>query len=275
MVDPGDPGHLVVRTTFGILESHDSGATFGWICETLIGSLGSTEDPAIAVTAGGTTLAASSVGLSTSADGGCSWRAAPGLADGRFGIDVAVVPSHPHEAFAIESARIGGEYNLYVVKTGDDGASFQDVGSPLQRVIGETIEIAPSRSERVYLSGRLIDSSMSAIERSDDGGQTWTEFAMAGVAATDLVFIGAVDPRDPDVLFVRIRSLDGTYGRVLVSHDAGATFTEIWSTAGDVAGFALSADGALLAVGGPESGLYVAHTSDFVFQQRARSTRRA
>ena len=95
VIDPGDPGHLVVRTTFGILESHDSGVTFGWICETLIGSLGSTEDPAIAVTAGGTTLAASSVGLSTSADGGCSWRAAPGLADGRFGIDVAVVLSIP------------------------------------------------------------------------------------------------------------------------------------------------------------------------------------
>ena len=62
VVDPGDPGHLVARTTFGILESHDSGATSGWICETLIGSLGSTEDPAIAVTAGGTTVAASSSG---------------------------------------------------------------------------------------------------------------------------------------------------------------------------------------------------------------------
>ena len=181
-----------------------------------------------------------------------------------------MIPSHPHEALAIESARIGGEYNLYVVKTGDDGASFQDVGSPLRGVIGETIEIAPSRSERVYLSGRLINSSMSAIERSDDGGQTWTEFAMAGLAATDLVFIGAVDPiRNPDVLFVRIRSLDGTYGRVLVSHDAGATFTEIWSTAGDVTGFALSADGALLSGRrAPTVASSSPTRASFVFQQQ-------
>ena len=98
---------------------------------------------------------------------------------------------------------------------------------------------------------------------------------MAGVAATDLVFIGAVNPRDPDVLFVRIRSLDGAYGRVLVSQDAGATFTEIWSTNGDVAGFALSADGALLAVGGPRVAFMSRTRATSFFSSMAPSTRRA
>ena len=83
----------------------------------------------------------------------------------------------------------------------------------------------PLRSPRLPSGRNLIDSSMSAIGRFDDGGQTWTEFAMAGVGPH--LFDRAVVPRDPDVLYVRIRSLDGTYGRVLVSHDAGATFTEI------------------------------------------------
>jgi hypothetical protein len=267
LIDPADPSHLVARSTFGLLDSRDDGASFGWLCENLIGSLGSTEDPSIGLTAGGTLLAASSVGLSASQDGGCSWHAAPGLPAGRFGVDLTVDPSPPHEAFAIESATVDGSYSLYLVKTSDDGASFYDVGSPLHGVIGETVEIAPSRSQRLYLSG-LLASGASAIERSDDAGLSWTELPLTAAASSELVFVSAVDPHDADTLYVRIRSLTGAPGRLLVSHDAGASFSEIWSRPGDVAGFALSADGSQLAVGGPDSGLFVAKTSDYVFQKQ-------
>jgi hypothetical protein len=80
-------------------------------------------------------------------------------------------------------------------------------------------------------------------------------------------FIGGVDPLNPDVVFVRVKVMENTIGRVVMTRDAGATWTQVWRGQGDVAGFALSGDGMTLAVGGPDSGLNVASTSDFVFSK--------
>jgi hypothetical protein len=127
------------------------------------------------------------------------------------------------------------------------------------------LEIAPSRPDRVYVSARLNTTSQpSVLLRSDDGGQTWTQSTIDlpnGASS----FIGAIDPRNPDVVYLRASVPTNTIGRVLVTKDAGATWTVIWRGAGAVDGFALSGDGANLAVGGPESGVDLAATSDFVF----------
>src|SRR5258706_6849694 len=56
VVDPGAPDHLVARTTFGLLSSHDTGKSWTWICEDALGALDNSEDPAIAVTADGSIL---------------------------------------------------------------------------------------------------------------------------------------------------------------------------------------------------------------------------
>jgi hypothetical protein len=52
-----------------------------------------------------------------------------------------------------------------------------------------------------------------------------------------------------------------------MTRDAGATWNAIWMGAGDVAGFALSGDGATVALGGPESSVRVAATADMLFHQ--------
>src|SRR5262245_5014330 len=33
LVDPSDPGHLLLRSTYGVLTSDDAGSTWSWLCE--------------------------------------------------------------------------------------------------------------------------------------------------------------------------------------------------------------------------------------------------
>jgi len=55
--DPVNPRHMVARTTFGMLDTFDGGATWTWICEAAVGYF-STEDPSIGVCSNGSTVAA-------------------------------------------------------------------------------------------------------------------------------------------------------------------------------------------------------------------------
>jgi photosystem II stability/assembly factor-like uncharacterized protein len=266
VVDPETPSHIVARATFGILDSADDGKSWTWVCEDAIGYFG-VEDPAIAVTADGSTLVASSKGVRVSHDGGCSWSQASGSSGGTFGVDLAIDPSHPHTALALEALVESGVYRAVLRKTSDDGATWAPYGAAMAPdVFVATVEIAPSDPDRVYVSGRVSATQESVLERSRDGGATWQRLPLPLPAAAS-AYIGAVDPHDSDVIYVRVRSSANSIGRVLVSRDAGTSWTPIWSGAGEVAGFALSEDGATLAVGGPESGIHVASTADMTFER--------
>src|SRR4051812_46329978 len=78
LFDPGEARHFVATTTFGLLESRDGGHSFEWRCESALGVAGD-QDEMVAITGAGTTAAALTNGLVTTADG-CSFRSAPELA---------------------------------------------------------------------------------------------------------------------------------------------------------------------------------------------------
>jgi hypothetical protein len=270
---PGDPSHLVARSTFGLLHSDDAGATWRWVCEEALGMLDVAEDPSLALTGDGSAVIAFSQGINVSRDG-CSWTPAIGIPAGRFAVDVTVSPARPHDVLAIElSIDTGGagadgaaaEYTLHLVASADDGATWSEVGDPLPGFLGATVEVAPGTADRVYISGKLLATQQPALARSDDGGRTFTTVAIPGVASDAGAFIGGVDPVDPDVVYLRISPTAAAPGRVLVSRDGGATYAQLVTIPGDVSGFALSADGAMLAVGGGDSGLYVGATSGTAF----------
>ncbi len=263
VVDPTNHAHMVARATFGILDTDDGGVTWTWICEDAVGYFG-IEDPSIAVTANGSTIAASSRGLSRSADGGCSWSTAELGATPRSGVDVTTSPMNPHEALALESIFVNGVYSVSLVQTMDDGATWTEVAPLPANILAQTVEIAPSNPDRVYVSAHLSPTQQSVLLRSDDGGQTWTQ-SMIDLPVGASAYIGAVDPHDADVVYIRADVPTSAIGRVDVTRDAGMTWTQIWSGQGSVAGFALSGDGAALAVGGPASGINVASTSDMIF----------
>src|ERR1700689_4300585 len=69
---PGDPHSLYVRTTFGLLISHDDGCTMNWICETDMG-YGGPFDPKVAIANDGTIFLTTFQGLRISRDGGCGF----------------------------------------------------------------------------------------------------------------------------------------------------------------------------------------------------------
>src|SRR5579862_5677828 len=57
---PDDPSFVVLRTTFGLVISHDGGESWGWTCEQAMGVSNptSTEDPALGITQAGAIAAA-------------------------------------------------------------------------------------------------------------------------------------------------------------------------------------------------------------------------
>jgi hypothetical protein len=264
VVSPANGSYIVARATFGMLGSSDGGKSWTWICESAIGYFGA-EDPPIAVTGDGSTLVASSSGISVSHDGGCSWTKNPGLPESRFAVDVTVQPTHPHQAFALISGHSDGSYMVWVARSDDDGKTFTETGPPLPSdFVATTVEVAPANPLRIYVSGKITSTQRGAIQRSDDGGVTWTPFLL-DIEGSASIYIGAVDPLDADVLY--IRTLADSASRVIASRDAGATWNDVWNAPGDVPGLALSADGSTLALGGPIVGVNIASTADWAFRQ--------
>ena len=70
---PNHPHLVVMRTTFGLLISHDDGTTWQWICESSIGLGAAQQDPSYGVTQAGAIVGALRQGLSVSPDTGCNW----------------------------------------------------------------------------------------------------------------------------------------------------------------------------------------------------------
>ncbi len=265
VVDPQDPSHIVLRTTYGILETSDAGASWSWICEDAVG-YGGTQDPAIGVLSDGTILAGIFEGLSVSRDRGCSWDFSPSPLKDEYVIDVSVHRDDPSRAVAITSTGTGAGFHVIVAETADNGATWTQAGTPiLSDFIALTIDVTPSNPSRLYASGIVGKSFAPAIERSDDRGATWTRTYLDASFASGVPFLAAIDPQNPDRVYLRLSG--DPIDKLLVSNDAGATFVEVFGGTDDLLGFALSPDGTRVAIGGPKDGVLVANTTDLAFEK--------
>ncbi len=259
VVDPVNPDHLVLRATFGTLVSSDAGASWRWVCEQAIGYVDM--DPALTVLSSGKLLHGFLGNIVVSGEGECSYGPLPLNADGRSFIDVTLDPVDPSGAWVLASGLQGRrQASLLLV-----GAS---VGAPLvvaDEFVPSTVEVSRSRPQRVYVVG-FDGSFMSTLMVSDDRGQTWAARPITPYA-TRPMYLSAIDPVNPDVLYVRVD--DGSSDHLLVSRDAGQSFLTVLTINSDMLGFALSPDGSQVAAGGPEDALFVANTTDLVFQRAA------
>ena len=272
VVAPNDPTTLVLRTTFGVLISRDRGSHWDWICEKAVGYGGQTEDPALGITGNRTIIAGTFEGLAASTDTGCAWSFAGGELAQKIVVDVVVRPDAPSVAFALSNkfkvVNDAGDptYDSHVYTTSNDGAAWATLGAAIDpTAVLETIEIAASDPHRIYVSGfRGAGANVKGLLFvSTDDGATWTTRDVPLDPANEHApFLAAVDPKNADRVY--IRTSGSASSRLLVTNDAGMTFTPVF-TGTQLAGFALSADGSKVYVGGPKDGLSVASTSDFRF----------
>lgn len=260
IVDPSDPDHIIARTTFGLLTTRDAGKTWDWICEHGVGY----QDylPAIGVTGDGSVLAGLLDGLRVASPGTCSFTYGAGL-EQHYAIDVTIDRSAPATAWVNASAPPASDA---VWRSTDHGVGWIPQGAPLPNDFRSlTIDVAPSDPSRVYVSGLSgTGSYVGAIARSTDLGASWEILEIPGSDAQTAPYLGAIDPANADVLYVR---LDGAPGRLLSSQDGGGSWQTVFMGAGLLRGFALSPDGAMVVVGGTNDGLWRADTQTFVFDQ--------
>lgn len=263
VVDPSDPRHVLVRTTYGFIQTVDGGDSWTWICEQSVG-YGGAFDPAIALTGSGRALAGLFDGLSSSPDRGCSWSVAadPVLAK-QFVIDLVVQSTDPKHALALTSTGAIDGFHVVLAESKDGGAAWAQLGVALPKDFNsETLEIAPSRPQRIYLSGIAGEPRQGVLFSTDDSGSTWERlsFDLAGGLAP---YLAAVDPKDPQLVYVRLNG-DGSAGQgdsLWASRDGAKTWTKLAETKGDMLGFALSPDGSKLAFGGPTDGVWLTSTT--------------
>jgi hypothetical protein len=235
VVGPGASSSvLALRTTFGVLRSGDAGRSWRWICEESVEAVGMF-DPSIALGRDGTTALALPSGLAVSADG-CAW-ARPANTPARPVVDVT------HDATGdVLVAAVGPSGTRDEILRSDDGGHTWRSTAMLPGYFIETVEVAPSRPARVYVSA-FVPGPEAVLLRSDDGGVTVREVTR-DFAGGQSAWIAGVDPTDPDVLYVRSQRPGGVGTYLLRSSDGGSTFRRIAETDGAMRGFALSDDGA-------------------------------
>jgi hypothetical protein len=273
---PADPRLVVLRSTFGILLSHDAGATWSWLCEDALGLRSvSSEDPSVGITANGSLVAGVSWALETSTDIGCSWALQGGALHGKPIVDLSVRRNAPHSIVAVQSqyeldagTPSGWGFATQVFESSDDGANWAPLGVPLDpSVTVATIDTAPGDPHRLYVSGQRWAAAGGGAEGpaslfvSVDDGATWNERPLPALPAdagtAPPVFIAAVDPGNTDRVYLRTASsVSGQGSTLFLTEDAGRSYRVLLSFGGPMLGFALSPDSTRVYAGGPEDGLW-------------------
>jgi MYXO-CTERM domain-containing protein len=257
VVDPTDEAHVVVRTTFGLVQTFDAGASWSWICESAVAGNTGFQDPPLVVAAEGAILLGLDDGVHVGTGSGCQWSVASSDFAHESVIDMTADPRDPSRAFAATLALVGGALNGRVLRTDDGGREWMAAGPLLENASPVTIEVAPSRSARIYLGALDGNLENGFVAVSDDGGATWIRHPAP--AGPDSVYLSGVDPLDPDRLYARsIFPMNALY----VSRDGATSWTLIYSATTALAGFALSPDGERIAVGGDRGLVLLARGDD-------------
>jgi hypothetical protein len=240
----------VVRTNRGLIIQNPGDRSFSIVCnDAFEASL--VEVPPLAVTADGRMLLGTyAAGLVLSSADRCDFDALPEPFTALYPIDVATDQQGGFLTAVLP--RDGGSAEL--LQSSDEGRTAASLatlpGAP------SALAVAPSDGSRLYVSSTLAEENLSfgRLLASHDAGQTFTEAEVELDASELRVFLLAVDPNQPDRVFLRTQSRDGiTPERLLRSDDGGGTFDTALSVPGPISA-AVQTDGTVW-LGGAE-GLY-------------------
>ncbi|MEE9385011.1 MAG: hypothetical protein V3V08_16525 [Nannocystaceae bacterium] len=247
---------ILFPTTLGLLVSSDDGAAFNWICEGNVG-YGGTYDPDYAISDAGDVWATTFEGLRVTRDGGCTWTTMGGaILENHFFSDVEV----GSDGKVWVASATGGAPNDVFVST-DDGVTFVSAGLLEEKIWWRSLVIAPSDPLTLYVTGfRLAEPDGNGgmipaeahVRRTTDGGANWeplpvTDFAFGSAPN---VFIVAVSPLDPTIVFARVLGArDPTGDDIYRSADSGATWAAPLQFQDPISAFKILADGTTVIVG--------------------------
>ena len=259
---PGNDQVILVGATWGAFLSTDDGDTFKWICEQAIG-YGGTFDPKYRIDANGTLFATTFEGLRRSTDGGCTWETVEGPLLNHW-VDFVEVASNGDVWVTTSSGGMAND----VFRSTDGGATFQSRNLLHPTAWWKSVQIAPSDTDRIYVSGYLVaqsspDGGLNApaalIYTSDDGGDSWTELDIGMFALNpnmpQVIFSGVL-PSNPNVVYARAVTANAPIGDALYrSVDAGTSWTKIFDSDDTIVAFEIRQDGSLFA-GTVNSGVF-------------------
>jgi hypothetical protein len=268
---------VLLRTTFGLVTSHDRGKTWDWVCERSVGLAG-VEDPMFEVTSDGTMMSSTFQGLAISHDHACNWAYEGGALKDLVFVDLASRAGPPSNIIALASSYDGQDdagaifFKSTLFETKDEAKTFTTVGPSFDpTLLADTVDLTPTDPDRIYVSAKRNPgtAATAVLLTSKDHGKTFVEYPIALVPPENGVYIAAVDPVNADRVYVRTSSSLDMPSRLLVTDDAGKTFRTVYTAKGALKGFALSPDGKKVWIGGPSDGLRVASTTDFGFVQKS------
>jgi|GEM_PF-584664 len=130
----------------------------------------------------------------------------------------------------------GGYVGVY--KSTDLGSTWVKISDSVIKTNLSAIAVAPSNPKYIYASNG------SGLFVTKDGGTTWSSYTLSGVSISSF----AIHPTNPEKVWI---SSSSSTNRVLVSTNAGATFTNISGNLPSVSARSIVVDDT------PDEGLYV------------------
>lgn len=243
--DPRDQNHLLLAATYGLLVTHDRGRSWRYVCEAAFTDPDKETDSLVALSADGGVLISTYGNFALSRSDLCDFRETLGQAESDgipdFTMDAQGV------VLAAQASSMDGIQTNRLQESSDGGLNFHPLGAAMPeglRVVS-TVDVAPSDVDRIYVSGLGMDGS-GILLRSDDRGQSFEVLPLpTDASANEIPFIAAVDPRNPDVLYVRTdiwKNQDASNVQVagdalLVSNNGGHSFSEAIRVSGKIFGF--------------------------------------
>lgn len=219
-----------VRTNRGLIFHAAANEPQRLLCNDAYGASLS-EVPPVVVAPGGLIVATYAEGVLQITPDGC--RAQPldvGLGDREIA-DLTTTPDGSRYIALVSPSptRAGG-----ILVSSDRGTTWT-AGAELTS-FGTALAVAPSDPDRVYVSAITETADGSPANEllvSRDGSATFTSQAFELETSEVRAFVLAVDPDQPDRVF--LRTLPGNPEmpeRLLLSEDAGSTFSEVYSAVG-------------------------------------------
>jgi uncharacterized protein (TIGR03382 family) len=252
---PGMEQEITVGTSFGLLVSKDSGATWRWMCEDAL-PYGGMYDPDYEVMSSGAFFATTFDGLKVNRDG-CTFDLTP----------LAPPPKDPPEIKFFSVTARANDNTYYaaaadpldgtIYKSTNEGQTFTPLGTPGE--LGDwwqSLEAAPSDPQRLYLTGfRFVTVPDAGTTKellfftSANGGTTWTPVALTGFQTmkNSTLEIAGIHPTEPLHVFARVVLEDNAIADgIYESTNGGGAWTKILSKPSSIA-FVVRRNGDLVA----------------------------